>query len=175
MSCVAIILFTCSNTLAANAAPTLIPLSARELKLSLAKPHTKASVVTLWATWCAPCKREVPELVEIQGEQNKKGVQVFLLASDTESDLEEAAAFLGKLKVKFPVYRLSEPVDIFMKEFVEDWPTLIPTTLLFNEKGVLVEKWYGRFKIEALTSRLKQLVAAPSKGPVATKPKVGSH
>lgn len=157
------------------AAVPLTPLNAHDLKINLVKPGVKASVVALFTTWCEPCKREVPELMKIRSEQGSKGVQVFLIASDLESDIPEAAEFLAKLKVNFPAYKVGEPPDVFMKAFADDWPTLVPTTMLFDEKGALVAKWYGRFKIEKLHSRLKALLAKPSKGPVATQPKAKSH
>jgi len=164
-----------AQVFAAKRPLSLVPLSAQELKMHLIKPNTKASIVAFWATWCQPCLREVPDLIKIQEAQKKNGVQVLLVASDPDNDLDEASSFLAKYKVKFPTYHISEPIDVFMKEFVSDWPTVIPTTLLFNKKGTLEEKWYGRIRMEMLHRRLKQVLNKPPKGPVATKGKVGSH
>jgi thiol-disulfide isomerase/thioredoxin len=172
---ISMMLLASKQVFATKSPNALIPISAHELKVHLTKPNVKVSIVALWATWCQPCIREVPELIKIQEVQKRKGVQVLLVASDPDSDREEAVAFLAKHRVTFPTYRVSEPVDVFIKEFVDDWPTVVPTTLLFNNKGELEGKWYGRIEMVKLKERLKRVLSKPSKSPVATKGKVGSH
>ena len=71
----------------------------------VAKPETlkgKVVVVEFWATWCAPCKREIPHLNEVY--EKYKDLKHFELVSITgQDDREQLAKFIEENKIKYPV------------------------------------------------------------------------
>jgi thiol-disulfide isomerase/thioredoxin len=133
----------------------IIPLTAKAMQTKLASQKDKGVVLNLWATWCEPCKAEMPELIKFQQEHKKDGLDLILLTGDAESDQKEVEDFLVHLKVDFPIYRLAEDPEAFMKNFVNNWPAQVPTTLLFGPDGRLKAQWFGRVKIKDLESKIQ--------------------
>ena len=88
----------------AETVPTERPLFA--LADLAGKPHSigewdgKALIVNFWATWCAPCRREMPLLSGIQREYGPKGVEVVGIAVDIAADVK---TYLAKAPVDYPV------------------------------------------------------------------------
>lgn len=147
------------TAVAAKAVPGLLPLTAQDLRTRLTRtPHTRrdATLVNLWATWCEPCKSELPELRQIRDEFST--LDLVLISADSESGILTAASFLDRLGLDFATYRLVEPADQFMKGFAPGWSAVVPTTLLFDQNGKRVGIWVGRVKKTALELRLRKLL-----------------
>ena len=60
----------------------------------------KARLVNFWATWCAPCRREIPLLIKIQGEHGENNVQVIGVAVDF---IEQVAAYAEDAQFNYPI------------------------------------------------------------------------
>jgi thiol-disulfide isomerase/thioredoxin len=71
---------------------------------SLADYNDKTVVLDIWATWCGPCRKEVPHLVEIQREYRAKGVEVVgLTLENPVTDEEKVRDFAKEFKVNYKV------------------------------------------------------------------------
>jgi thiol-disulfide isomerase/thioredoxin len=95
-----------------NIAPVMLPASALDapLKTVDGKPfklsdlNGKVLVIDLWATWCGPCRNEVPELVQMQTEYGPRGFEVIGLDIDPDSDTaEDVNAFSKEFKINYKV------------------------------------------------------------------------
>ena len=82
-------------------------------------------IVNYWATWCAPCITEIPELNKIAA-QHQDDVRVFGVNFD-EPDAEEMQAQVEKMKIEFPVYAVDPAVDLGITK-----PDVLPTTFVFS-------------------------------------------
>ncbi len=104
-------------------------------------------VINYWATWCAPCRKEIPELSELHTERE----DVVVLGLDYE-DIERAKLnkFMQEIHISYPVLEL----DIYdMPEFV-DVPMALPMTIIVDPEGYRVRTFYGpitRAEIERVT------------------------
>lgn len=67
---------------------------------SLADWQGKSLVVNFWATWCAPCRREIPLLVKLQQEHGAEGVQVIGIAVDFR---DKVLAYADEMKIDYPI------------------------------------------------------------------------
>ncbi len=69
----------------------------------------KVTIITFWATWCSPCRRELTELQTLYDEKRDAGFQVVAITRsksddpDTEADIEKARRFVDKYALTFPV------------------------------------------------------------------------
>ena len=101
---------------------------------SFSKLQGKWIVVNYWADWCAPCIKEIPELVEF-AEENKD-ILVYAFNFD-ELDSEDLAPIAKKFKVDIPSL-ISHPREIWGIET----PPAVPATFFINPEGVLVKSFF---------------------------------
>lgn len=87
--------------------------------------------VNLWATWCPPCRAEIPSIEKLQSKVDKQRVAFVMLSLDENFEL--AKNFAKKNKMQLPVYYPGEQLpDMFNTNG-------IPATFIFDEKGELIK------------------------------------
>lgn len=116
----------------------------------------KVVVINFWATWCAPCKKEIPDLSKLYLKYKDKGVVMLgILANDnpTEADLLN---FQSDAVMEFPIVRQSS--DILVSY---NYPQALPTTFVFDKNGRRVGKpRVGAIRMEEMDATLAQLTSA---------------
>ena len=100
----------------------------------------KVVVLDLWATWCGPCRLEIPHLVELQNEYKAKGVEVIgLTTEDPLSDEEKVRDFAKEFQIN---YKLGwSPRDVSLA--LMNGNTSIPQTFVIAPGGRIVTKFRG--------------------------------
>ena len=107
-------------------------------KFDLASTRGKVVLLNVWATWCGPCRYEIPELQAIHEEHASKGFQVIGVSVD-ESGADAVKTFIEEQeKMTYPVV-LDEKGEI--ANLLET--TILPTTVLLDREGKIVWKRYG--------------------------------
>ena len=97
----------------------------------------KAVLLNFWATWCAPCKIEMPWFVDLQKQYAAQGLQVIGVAMD-DSGEETIAKFVKEMAVNYPV--------LIGKEAVGDaygGVEFLPTTFIIDRRGKVVDRVFG--------------------------------
>jgi thiol-disulfide isomerase/thioredoxin len=117
----------------------------------------KAVLLNFWATWCGPCKIEMPWFVDFQSEYGSQGLQIVGIAMDDASK-EDIAKFAKDMGVNYPI--------LIGKEAVGDeygGVPALPETFLITRDGRIVDKIVGlRGKAEIEDSIKKALNAPPA-------------
>ena len=121
-------------------------------------------VLNFWATWCEPCKKEMPDLSAIQKDYSGLGVQVIGAAGDEAADGAKVASFIREYSVNFPVWIGATTDD--MKRF--GLGEVLPATVIVDHEGKIAWREIGIIKADVVRKELDRLLAA--KGTVATKP-----
>ncbi len=109
-------------------------------------------VVNFWATWCAPCRKEIPDLSRLHDARDDVTV-LGLAFEDISVDMFEA--FLEDYPASYPILM----VDTFNPPEAFEAPRALPTTHLLNPQGHAVETWLGPVTSEMITARIGELQA----------------
>lgn len=95
----------------------------------------KKVFVNLWASWCPPCKREMPSIEKLYHAVDSNKVKFVLISFDDQFEL--AKKYIASKKSKLPIYYPTEnPPALFNVQG-------IPATFIFNEKGELIKQIEG--------------------------------
>ncbi len=103
----------------------------------------KATVVNAWASWCGPCRREIPMLQAIAENYRHEGVEFLLVSVDEPEERPQAEAFLRDNDVILEGYLAARPLEPFKRALNPRWPGMLPATFLFDASGVLRYFWGG--------------------------------
>jgi thiol-disulfide isomerase/thioredoxin len=120
---------------------------------SLAKWRGKPLVVNFWATWCAPCVQEMPELSELAHLDGGKTFNVIGIGIDSPSNMNEFAA---KLKIAYPLYVAGMGGTELSREFGNSAGGL-PYTVLIGADGLVRKTYLGKLKFDELRADLAKL------------------
>ncbi|WGD35166.1 TlpA disulfide reductase family protein [Olleya sp. YS] len=130
-----------------------------ELEVYLAaKDNSKTYVVNFWATWCAPCVKELPYFEKLNKDYANKKVEVILVSLDFPKHLEtKLKPFLAKHKLKSEVILLNDvDSNTWIPKVDKDWSGAIPATIIYNQKKTLF--YEHSFEYEELETELKQFL-----------------
>ncbi len=121
---------------------------------SLAGYKGRVVVLNFWATWCEPCKKEMPDLSAIQNDYAALGVQVIGAAGDEAAEGAKVLKFTREFKVNFPVWIGATTAD--MQRF--GLGTVLPATAIIDRNGKIVWREIGIIKPEVLRKELDKIL-----------------
>lgn len=123
---------------------------------SLAEWKDKVVVVNFWATWCAPCREEMPEFSRISQEYAAKGVQFVGIGIDTPVNVQK---FIAESPVAYP---LLVGAGDAMQAAATIGNTLmaLPFTAVLNRQGQVVQTKLGKMQRPELESAIRRALAA---------------
>lgn len=113
----------------------------------------KNLVVNFWATWCAPCVEEMPELTALQTEVAPRNIQILGIGIDSAANI---AGFAKKYQISYPLYVSGMEGTQLSREFGNKAGGL-PFTVLIGADGTVRKTYLGRLKMEELRKDLSQL------------------
>jgi thiol-disulfide isomerase/thioredoxin len=109
-------------------------LTADELNQRLSQGKDTVYIVNLWATWCQPCVKELPDFEKLQKKFAAEPLKVLLVSLDFRSKLEsEVKPFVTRMKLTNEVFLMNEKdQQSFIEKIDDDWTGTIPATLIVN-------------------------------------------
>jgi len=130
--------------------------SAKDLQgreISSADLRGKVVLVDFWATWCQPCKKEMPGYQKLLNLYGSRGFTVIGFKFDMMTDTEDPLQFAKRLGVRYPLAFAS---DDLKKRFggIEG----LPTTMLYDRQGILRKKVVGFEYTDAIESAARPLL-----------------
>ena len=143
----------------AAASPKVTEIKEADLKslLGAGAGRERPLLVNFWATWCAPCREEFPDLVEIRGQYGPDTLDFVLVSLDDPSEGGKAVPeFLAEARATaFPSYLLNaDDSDAAINLVDPTWSGELPATFLYDRSGALVFKHKGRVKPAELRDAL---------------------
>jgi len=129
-------------------------------ELSLEAYRGKVVLLNFWATWCGPCRSEIPSLIRIQ-EAYKDRLQI--IGMDVDDDEDELRAFAKAQGINYPVAVTSMPVRLAYGGI-----GALPTLFVINQDGKVVQKHVGLFNPALYEIEARALMNMPIPATVET-------
>lgn len=143
---------------AANVIGTEVALTLKDLygvEQNLSSFRGRIVILNFWATYCVPCKKEMPDLAAIQNQYAALGVQVIGAAADTAADQPKVLQFIKETKLNFPVWLGASADD--MRRF--GLGSALPGTVIIGRDGKVIAQIKGIIKEADLKKQLEGLLA----------------
>jgi len=118
--------------------------------VSLGEFRGKVVVLDFWATWCPPCRREIPDFIDLQKEYGSRGVQIVGIALDEPDKVE---AFARQNGMNYPVLLGSDEISMRYGG-IEG----IPTTFIIDKSGKIVNRFEGFRPRQVFETEIKKLL-----------------
>ena len=97
-----------------------------------------------WATWCAPCRAEMPQLVKLQRKLAAHGFKLVTISADDPEQAAEAARFIAQAAAPHPAYRKdAESDEECINAIDRAWSGALPAMFLYDRNGRRVRSFIG--------------------------------
>lgn len=133
---------------------TLKDLDGRTVKL--ADLRGKAVVLNFWATWCPPCRHEIPWFIDLQKKYGPKGLRIVGVSMD-QTGREDVAAFAREMGINYAVAMGDSNVARTYGGI-----HALPTTFYIGRDGTLMESVPGLISRERMEGKVRALLATPA-------------
>lgn len=129
----------------------------QELKQLISSDSEKIKVINFWATWCAPCIKELPLFEKLN--QDRKDVHVVLVSMDLDLDPnpEKVYKFIERRGIKSEVLLLDESdPNSWIDQLDKQWSGALPATIIINSKTSYRKFIGGELNSDKLENVLKE-------------------
>jgi len=141
--------------------PVVSEINTEALIALLKRESDKPLLVNFWATWCDPCREEFPDLVKIDAEYRRQGLDFVTVSLDDPPDIKtRVPKFLQQMKATMPAYLLvaSDP-EPAITAVDPKWQGDLPATILYTSKGEIAYKHFGRLNPGELRQAIDKLIS----------------
>jgi thiol-disulfide isomerase/thioredoxin len=119
----------------------------------------KVVLVNFWATWCAPCRKEMPGLAAIAKKFSARGVTLVTISADEPEDAPAAESFLQKSGVTGPSFlKRTRDDDAFIRSLDPQWSGALPATFLYDRKGRKVRSFFGEVELSEVEAAVAKVL-----------------
>ena len=125
--------------------------------ISLSDYKGKVLFLNFWATWCPPCRAEIPDFVEVYGQEKANGLEILGISLDSKGK-DAIVAFVEKFKINYPVVLETRQAT---EQLISDYEPgqFIPTTIIIDKQGRIRDKRIGQMDKETILKYFQQLAA----------------
>lgn len=134
-----------------NKAPEFTLVGPSGKTVSLSEYKGKVVIVDFWATWCPPCRKGIPDLIDLQSQYGNK-IAVIGISVDTDTK-DQVAAFAKQNNINYTILYASQDV-------VQSYGNIesIPTSFIIDKKGNIVNQFVGLTPKEIYVQEIKKLL-----------------
>jgi thiol-disulfide isomerase/thioredoxin len=125
----------------------------------VAAQRGKVALMNFWATWCAPCRKEMPDLAALQKRLQARGFVFVTVSADEPEDAAAAEGFLRKSGVAGAGYlKKARDDNDFINAIDPKWSGALPASFLYDRQGRKVRSFFGEVDLRELESAIQKLL-----------------
>ncbi|MGC4067632.1 MAG: TlpA disulfide reductase family protein [Polyangiaceae bacterium] len=147
----------------ANGAPeneaAVVHLTPERLDSLIRQAHRKGTLVNVWATWCGPCREELPMLAKVSMRLENRGLVVLPLSVDEPENESKIAPMLKEFGFHGPYYVAQRPLEALKQSLDPTWPGNIPVSFLLDDKATRRFFWTAQVYESELLPKLEAFLA----------------
>jgi len=137
----------------------LVPINEAGFQKLVSSHKGKVVLYDFWATWCAPCRAELPRLVLLERKLRSQGVEVVTISADDQEHKAAAQKFIQMFDVQGPTYlRQADDDDRFSNAIDPKWNGALPALFLYDKAGHKARSFIGDTDMAALESAVHKLL-----------------
>jgi thiol-disulfide isomerase/thioredoxin len=119
----------------------------------------KVVLVNFWATYCVPCRKEMPQLVALEAKLRARGFLFVTISADEPEQQGAAGMFLDKIKAPAPTcIRKAKDDDKFIALVDPKWDGALPALFLYDRQGRKVRSFFGETNLSVVTAAIEKLL-----------------
>lgn len=141
--------------------PPVDPTTHQQIKQLVEQKKGRVVLVNVWATWCEPCREEMPALVKLYRKFRDKGFELVLVSTDdVELVRTKVQPMLKDFGVDFPTYINTGNDEAFITGMSSEWNGALPTSFLYDKNGSLANILTGSRTHEQFEQAIRKLLAS---------------
>ncbi|MBZ5601480.1 MAG: TlpA family protein disulfide reductase [Acidobacteriia bacterium] len=149
----------CALAAAAAAQPKLTPVDEAGYTKLIAAHKGRVVLIDFWATWCKPCRAEMPELVKLEARLRAKGFDLVTISADEADAQAGALKVLKEDGVTGPTYwKKAADDDKFNDSIDPKWGGALPAVFLYDRNGKKVKSFIGETPVKDLEAAITKLL-----------------
>jgi thiol-disulfide isomerase/thioredoxin len=116
-------------------------------------------LVNFWATWCAPCREEMPALVKLESKLRSSGFRLVTVSADEPEQEPDALRFLEQQGVGSPAYiKRPKKDEDFINAIDRKWVGALPASFLYDRAGKKARSFIGEVPMSELEAAIRKLL-----------------
>jgi thiol-disulfide isomerase/thioredoxin len=153
------LLATAFLALGVRAEQALLPLDEAGYQKMLAANKGKVVLVDFWATWCEPCRAEMPRVVKLEASLRARGFQLVTISADEPEQEAAARKLLAQTAVPGPWYVKKPKSDsAFIDAVDQRWSGALPAMYLYDRTGRKRQMFIGETASPAIEAAIRKLL-----------------
>ena len=130
------------------AVPGLLPLDETRFSRILEENRGKVVLFDFWATWCDPCRAELPELVKLERKLRARGLVLVTVSADEPEQESAALKFLEAMGVRMPAYiKHVNNDEAFINSIDRQWSGALPAVFIYGRQGRRSASFFGEAEV----------------------------
>ena len=121
---------------------------------SISEWQGKTLIINFWATWCPPCRKEIPEFIKLQQELGERGLQFIGIAIEEKASVEEYIDFIN---INYPIL-IGGDTGIALAQQMGNIINALPFTIVVDVNGNIVHRHPGEFSRDQILKVVKPLL-----------------